>query len=81
MYLVIESVYDGTWASGPVPDEIVIADVLLETHWSWEQWLATPAWIRQTITDTIRCRREANQREHGRQESAARAQVAAVRGR
>ncbi len=41
----------------------MIADLLLETGWSWDEWLATPLWIQQTISDTIRARRERDARE------------------
>lgn len=68
MYLCIESVYDGTWGSGPVPEEIVLADLLLETGWTWREWSDTPRWIQQTVADTIRARRERDQREAEGQE-------------
>ncbi len=69
---MIESVYDGTWGSGPVPDEVIIADILLETGWTWDAWLATPRWIQQTVSDTIRARREREAREAEDQERRAR---------
>lgn len=63
------SVYDGTWGSGRVADEIVICDVLLETGWTFAQWDATPRWIQRTMVDTIAFRREAAERQ--REQSAA----------
>jgi hypothetical protein len=50
----------------------VIADILLETGWTWAAWLATPRWIQQTMSDTIRARRERDQRAQDEQERQAR---------
>lgn len=69
MYLVIGSVYDGTWASGPWPEELVIAEVLLETGWSWRQWLATPAYMQRVVVDVIEARRRRDQDEADQQRS------------
>jgi hypothetical protein len=74
--LPIESIFDGTWASGPPPDELVVADTLLETGWTWRDWCDTPPYIRRVMVDVINARREARQR-HAEQQQ--REQEAAMR--
>jgi alpha-amylase/alpha-mannosidase (GH57 family) len=59
----MESILDGTWASGPWPEEMVVADVLLETGWTWQAWCATPAYIQRVVVDFIQARRVAERNE------------------
>lgn len=67
--MTIESIADGTWASGPWPEEIVIVDVLLETRWSWTDWCTTPAYIQQVVIDVIQARRAQEQAEGERRQA------------
>lgn len=69
MLLPIESILDGTWASGPPPEELVVADVLLETHWTWDDWCNTPPYIQRVMVDVIHARREAEQRRFEEQQA------------
>lgn len=57
MLLPIESIYDGTWGGGPVPEELPIAEIILETHWSWDDYMNCPPYIRQVVWDVIQIRR------------------------
>lgn len=70
----MESIFEGTWASGPWPDEVIIADVLLETGWTWTAWCETPPYIRTVVVDLINTRRKAQQAENDRQQAEADAQ-------
>lgn len=63
MLLPIESIAEGTWGSGPWPDELVIADLLLETKWTWTDLQATPTYIQRVVIDTIQARRGAEKAE------------------
>ncbi len=47
----MESIFDGTWASGPPPDEFILARVLDLTGWSWPEWEATPPYIQSVMWD------------------------------
>jgi hypothetical protein len=68
-----ESIYDGTWASGPAPPELIDFEIMHEMGWSWEQLEATPVYVRQFTWDLMMVRREAERaatekakRENGR---------------
>lgn len=54
-----ESVYDGTWASGPLPQEMQDFELMREMHWSWEALQATPHYVRRFTWDLILTRRAA----------------------
>jgi hypothetical protein len=56
-----ESIYDGTWASGPPPPELVDFEVMREMSWSWDQLEATPLYVRQYTWDLILTRRRVQQ--------------------
>lgn len=62
--------YDGTWSSGPVPDELADFEVMREMHWSWAELQATPPYIRRFCWDFTLARRKAEndaaERERGR---------------
>ena len=47
----MESIFEGTWASGPAPDEFILARVLDKTGWSWPEWEATPPYIQRVMWD------------------------------
>jgi hypothetical protein len=74
--LPIESIYDGTWGGGPVPEELPVAEIILETHWSWDDYDRCPPYIRQLIWDVIQIRRrkdnETRERQHREAEQAKR---------
>jgi len=62
-----ESVYDGTWSSGPPPDELVDFEVMREMGWTWGELQRTPFYVRRFTWDLILTRRQA---EHDAQERA-----------
>lgn len=64
----MESIVDGTWGSGPWPEEVVLADILLETRWTWREWNDTPVWIQRAVWDFVICRRRKQHEEHERAE-------------
>ncbi len=53
--------YEGTWSSGPVPDELADYEVMREMHWSWDQLQATPTYVRRYCWDFTLARRSAEQ--------------------
>jgi hypothetical protein len=58
--LAAESVYDGTWSSGEVPEELRDFEVMLATGWDWEQWrVKTPVYVQRFFWDLLCIRREA----------------------
>ncbi|MEY9937291.1 hypothetical protein [Streptacidiphilus sp. MAP5-3] len=61
-----ESIYDGTWASGPAPAELIDFELMREMHWSWEQLEATPLYVRRYAWDLMLTRRRI-QREKDKQ--------------
>ena len=65
----MESILDGTWGSGPWPQEVLIADMLLETGWTWSQWDETPPYWQRVIIDYVSARRRAEKAEHDRQQA------------
>lgn len=54
-----ESIYGGTWGSGPVPVEVQWVELMLTFKWSWEQMLATPPYVRRVCWDLLAAKREA----------------------
>lgn len=67
---VAESVYEGTWSSGPVPAELEDFEVMREMHWSWDELQSTPVYVRRYCWDFTLARRSAEKdaldRERGR---------------
>lgn len=51
--------YDGTWASGPWPMELVDFETMREMHWSWADLQDTPAYVRRYCADFIQLRNKA----------------------
>jgi hypothetical protein len=63
--LPVESFYEGTWASGALPDELY--DFLLMhpedgMGWSWTELQATPLNVRQYCKDFLNARAAARNR-------------------
>ncbi len=71
----MESILDGTWGSGPWPEEVAVADVLLETGWTWQQWNDTPGYVQRFVSDFLYAKRkaEADRVEEQQREQEARA--------
>ncbi|TQF04757.1 hypothetical protein E6W39_24190 [Kitasatospora acidiphila] len=69
MIWAAESIYDGTWSSGPPPEELVDFEVMREMGWSWQELQDTPFYVRRFTWDLICTRREA---ERSANEKAAR---------
>lgn len=68
----MESIYDGTWASGPPPPELVDFQLMRGMGgWSWEQLQATPLYVRRYCWDILQI--EGEWLENQRQREAERA--------
>lgn len=65
MLLVAESIYEGTWASGPPPEELVDFEFCYAMHLSWQDYQAMPLYVRRVWWDLLQARRNA---EHDRNE-------------
>ncbi|MEV5944450.1 hypothetical protein [Streptomyces sp. NPDC051994] len=61
-----ESIYEGTWASGPAPEEFVDFEVMREMGWSWQDLETTPIYVRRYVWDLLLARRQAEQASSGR---------------
>ncbi|MFE4867734.1 hypothetical protein [Streptomyces sp. NPDC056682] len=61
-----ESIYEGTWASGPAPEEVVDFEIMREMGWSWRDLEATPIYVRRYVWDLILTRRQAEQASRDR---------------
>jgi hypothetical protein len=72
--VVAESVFDGTWGSGEIPEDL--RDYLLCRHmrWTWAELEATPAYVRRVTWDLMQAEIRAQDDE---MESARRQQQAA----
>lgn len=57
--LPAESIYEGTWASGNPPDELVDFEIMREMSWSYEELCATPDYVRRYVADLTAARRNA----------------------
>jgi hypothetical protein len=63
--LPVESIYDGTWASGAPPEEFI--DFLLMhpedgMGWSWTELEDTPQYVRRYCWDFLQARMKARQK-------------------
>lgn len=47
------SIVDETWGSGAPPEEFSAFLLMREMHWSWEQYLKTPAYVRRFCSDFL----------------------------
>ncbi|MEV8523128.1 hypothetical protein AB0451_03070 [Streptomyces sp. NPDC052000] len=61
-----ESIYEGTWSSGPAPEEVVDFEIMREMGWSWRDLEATPIYVRRYVWDLILARRQAEQASRDR---------------
>jgi hypothetical protein len=61
-----ESVYEGTWSSGPPPDEVIDFEVMREMGWTWTELQDTPWYVRRFTWDLICARRQAEKAAHER---------------
>jgi hypothetical protein len=57
------SIVDGTWASGPAPEEFVAWLLMREMHWSWEDYERTPPYVRQISFDFLQLTFEEERRQ------------------
>lgn len=69
-----ESIYEGTWSSGPPPDELRDFELMHAMGWTWQELEATPAYVRRYCWDLLMAKREAEKhavdREQRRQPKA-----------
>jgi hypothetical protein len=70
--IVAESIYDGTWASGPPPAEVVDFELCLAMHWSWQELQVTPLYVRRAWWDLLQTRRRCERAQHEREMERAR---------
>jgi len=61
---VAESVYDGTWSSGPAPQELEDFELMREMHWTWRDLQECPAYVRRFCWDLTLARRDAERAAH-----------------
>lgn len=59
MLSVAESVYEGTWSSGPPPQELEDYELMREMKWSFADLQATPPYVRRFCWDLMNARRNA----------------------
>ncbi|MGH7743620.1 MAG: hypothetical protein ACREQ5_02190 [Candidatus Dormibacteria bacterium] len=67
MLLVAESIYEGTWSSGPPPPEIVDFELCYAMNLSWQDYQQTPLYVRRVWWDLLQARREAENDRHDRE--------------
>jgi hypothetical protein len=61
-----ESIYEGTWASGPAPVEVQWVELMLAFSWSWQELEATPPYVRRVCWDLLVARRKAERQANER---------------
>lgn len=66
----VESILDGTWASGPAPPEWVDFVLMHRMPWSWRELQETPMYVRRYCWDFLNAIAEQEQRENDRARSA-----------
>lgn len=67
-----ESIYAGTWSSGPPPDELVDFELMREMGWTFAELQATPVYVRRYCWDLMVARREAENDAIEREQAKAR---------
>lgn len=67
-----ESIYEGTWLSGPPPQELVDFELMREMGWTWQELQQTPAYVRRYCGDLLAARREAEAKAIEREQRKAR---------
>jgi len=66
MLWAAESIYEGTWASGPPPQELIDFELMRFMGWSWPDLEATPLYVRRYCWDLMQARLEAEAAAHER---------------
>lgn len=64
MLLPVESILDGTWASGSPPAEWADFLLMRRMHWSWAELQQTPLYVRRFCLDFLGLIAEQEQREN-----------------
>ncbi|MDJ0342295.1 hypothetical protein QMK19_03715 [Streptomyces sp. H10-C2] len=59
MLWAAESIYEGTWASGPAPIEVQWVELMREYGWSWQEYAETPEYPKRVAWDLMVARRDA----------------------
>lgn len=54
-----ESIYEGTWSSGPPPDELRDFELMREMGWTFWELRQTPVYVVQYCWDMLLARRQA----------------------
>lgn len=67
-----ESIYEGTWGSGPPPEEFVDVEIVRETGWTFQELQACPAYFKATFWALLNARRQAEHDANERARSEAR---------
>lgn len=63
MLVVAESIYDGTWSSGPPPQELRDFELCHAMHWSWQELQETPLYVQRAFWDLLQARRNAEREQ------------------
>ncbi|RLU81133.1 hypothetical protein CTZ27_33380 [Streptomyces griseocarneus] len=66
MLLPVESILDGTWASGAAPAEWADFLLMYRMRWSWAEVQATPLYVRRYALDFLGLIAEQEERENER---------------
>jgi hypothetical protein len=66
--IVVDSIYDGTWASGPPPEEFIEFELCYAMHWSTEDYARTPLYKRRVFWDCLQSRRRAEKEAQERRD-------------
>lgn len=55
----MESIYDGTWASGAPPQEVADFEFCYAMHISWQEYKEMPLYVRRVWWECLQARRAA----------------------
>ncbi len=66
MLLPVESILDGTWASGNAPPEWADFILMRRMHWTWDDLQQTPLYVRRYCLDFLGLISEQEERENDR---------------
>ncbi|MFF4403841.1 hypothetical protein [Streptomyces sp. NPDC001404] len=66
MLLPVESILDGTWASGDAPAEWADFILMRRMHWSWDDLQQTPLYVRRYALDFLGLIAEQEEQENER---------------
>lgn len=64
MLWAAESIYEGTWGSGPPPPELVDFELMRYMRWSWRDLDETPEYVRRYCWDLMQARLSAERDAH-----------------